>query len=61
VGGSEKMDGVTNWRVATDEVPLDQIEQLQCAKLLGILLCDTLNFDAHLAHHHHHHLRLLIS
>ena len=55
------MDGVTNWRVATDEVPLDQIEQLQCAKLLGILLCDTLNFDAHLAHHHHHHLRLLIS
>ena len=29
-------------------VPLDQIEQIHCAKLLGIYLSDTLQFETHL-------------
>ena len=29
-------------------VPLDQIEQVHCAKLLGIYLSDTLQFETHL-------------
>jgi len=29
-------------------VPIDQIEQVHCAKLLGIYLSDTLQFETHL-------------
>lgn len=38
-----------NPKLVINPVPLDQVEQVQCAKLLGIFLCYTLNFDAHLA------------
>ena len=38
-----------NPKLVINPVPLDQVEQVQCAKPLGIFLCDTLNFDAHLA------------
>ena len=35
-------------RLVVLPVPLDQIEQVHCAKLLGIYLSDTLQFETHL-------------
>ena len=35
-------------RLSVLPVPLDQIEQVHCAKLLGIYLSDTLQFETHL-------------
>ena len=37
-----------NPRLVVLPVPLDQIEQVHCAKLLGIYLSDTLQFETHL-------------
>ena len=37
-----------NPRLVVLSVPLDQIEQVHCAKLLGIYLSDTLQFETHL-------------
>ena len=38
----------TQSRLVVLPVPLDQIEQVHCAKLLGIYLSDTLQFEIHL-------------
>jgi len=37
-----------NPRLVVLSVPLDQIEQVHCAKLLGIYLSDTLQSETHL-------------
>ena len=37
-----------NARLVVLPVPLDQIQQVHCAKLLGIYLSDTLQFETHL-------------
>jgi len=37
-----------NPRVSINPVPISEVQQVTSAKLLGITLCDTLRFDAHI-------------
>jgi len=37
-----------NARLYINPVPISEVQQVTSAKLLGITLCDTLQFDAHI-------------
>jgi len=45
---TERVFGLTKPRLVVLPVPLAQLEQVHCAKLLGFYLSDTLQFEIHL-------------